>query len=327
MTSNNRNINLLNTVTNNQPLNNKSHFKFDFENQQKNKDFSYSTPNSNFKQQVINRQTTLNKEDAPKEFFRQGFVKPKITWKTRYIEDFYFNKEEEENIIKEHLFHVSNKKSFDFEKLLQTKINVYCNNNIVNVNECSNFDELVCDPILLKNIKDMQFNSMTPIQKTVIPLISSKSDIMACAQTGSGKTIAFLFPIINRLLIEGPPSIDTRRFVSYPVVLILAPVRELAEQIYNVAKILVRNSYIRVSKLYGGVPHDNQNKELKSGVDIIISTPGRLIDFLQRGRISLSCIRFLVLDEADRMLDMGFEKQLNEIVNQFGRLIYILNII
>lgn len=101
--------------------------------------------------------------------------------------------------------------------------------------------------------------------------------------------------------------------VSYPVVLILVPVRELAEQIFNVAKLLTNNTFIRVTKLYGGVPHDTQTRDLKQGVDIIISTTGRILDFLN-SRISLSAVKYLIIDEADRLLDMGFEKQLNEIL-------------
>lgn len=106
---------------------------------------------------------------------------------------------------------------------------------------------------------------------------------------------------------------------SYPVILILVPVRELAEQIYNVARLVLNKTNIRVAKLYGGVPHDTQIRDLKQGVDIIISTTGRLIDFLNSKKVSLSALKYLIIDEADRLLDMGFEKQLNEILTTNGK--------
>ncbi len=275
----------------------------------------------NSKKSDFPNKTSFNNKD----FFRQGFTKSVEKqnlnpWRGRYGNDFYFVNDDEK-LLAEHLFHLNNKKDFNFDKLLETKIYVYDNNKLVNTNECNNFEEIVSNDTLLANIKEMQFKQLTPIQKTVIPLILGKFDIMACAQTGSGKTIAFLYPVINSMLKEGPPDINMNRYVSYPLVLILVPVRELAEQIYSVCRLMTKNSYLRVCKIYGGIKHDTQNIELKAGIDILISTTGRLLDFLKSGRISLSAIKYLIIDEADRLLDMGFEKQLNEILETFGRFI------
>ena len=278
--------------------------------------------NKNF----TSKNTTFTQNKKPNtEFFRQGFVKPKIipTWKNRYIDHFNFKPEEDQIFLSNHLNHLEKKRNFDFEELLKTKISVYENSKEIKTSQCQAFEELTSDVNLIQNLKDMQIKTLTPIQKTVIPLVSGKFDIMACAQTGSGKTIAFLFPILNQLLKDGPECSITTRYLSFPYVLVLVPVRELAEQIFSVCRLLLRGTYIRVTKLYGGVAHDEQIKDLKSGVDIIISTPGRLYDFLVRDRISLSQVKYLVLDEADRMLDMGFEKQINQILSNFGRLNYI----
>lgn len=281
-----------------------------------------SIPDNNFyhpKKPDYSNKSTFNNKD----FFRQGFTKTyekpnSNTWKGRYGNDFY-SVNNDDKLLAEHLFHLNNKKDFNFNKLLEGKIYVYDNNKLVNTNECHSFEEFVSNETLLANINEMQFKQLTPIQKTVIPLILGKFDIMACAQTGSGKTVAFLYPVINSMLKEGPPEIHMNKFVSYPLVLILVPVRELAEQIYSVCRLMTKNTYIRVCKLYGGVKHDTQNSDLKAGIDILISTTGRILDFLKSGRISLSAIKFLIIDEADRLLDMGFEKQLNEILNDFGK--------
>jgi superfamily II DNA/RNA helicase len=155
---------------------------------------------------------------------------------------------------------------------------------------------------------------MTPIQQSVIPYLIQGKDVMGCAQTGSGKTVSFLAPIINKMLQDGPPKEDTPSGISSPIGIILAPTRELAEQIYKEARKLVYKTGILVVKVYGGVPIDTQIRHVTSGCDIIVATPGRLIDFMGRRLIRLSQIQFLVFDEADRMLEMGFEDQLREII-------------
>lgn len=110
-----------------------------------------------------------------------------------------------------------------------------------------------------------------------------------------------------------------RHSTSAPLALIIVPTRELAEQIYKEARKLLHKTGITVAKIYGGVPHDTQIRELKNGVDIIVATPGRLIDFTESKLVNLTKIKFLIIDEADRILDMGFEPQLNTIIFEKGK--------
>jgi len=174
--------------------------------------------------------------------------------------------------------------------------------------------------ILIKNIKRSGYSRPTPVQKYAIPSVMAKRDLMACAQTGSGKTAAFLFPVINRILFDGPAQPPTGgshgfgRRKAYPTCLVLAPTRELATQIYDEARKFCFMSNIKAVVVYGGADVRSQLTQLDRGCDLLVATPGRLQDLMERGRISLACIRFLVLDEADRMLDMGFERQIRHIV-------------
>jgi ATP-dependent RNA helicase DDX3X len=166
----------------------------------------------------------------------------------------------------------------------------------------------------------LTYDIMTPIQRSVTPHINAGKDVMGCSQTGSGKTIAFLTPIINKLLETGPPAEDKnlKGGVSAPLCLILVPTRELAEQIYKEARKLTHMTGISVVKVYGGVGYDTQVGDIYDGCDILVATPGRLIDFIGRGRIVLSYVKFMVIDEADRILDMGFEDQLKAIMYDYG---------
>eukprot|EP01115_Flamella_aegyptia_P009462 TRINITY_DN40461_c0_g1_i1.p1 TRINITY_DN40461_c0_g1~~TRINITY_DN40461_c0_g1_i1.p1 ORF type:complete len:677 (-),score=217.80 TRINITY_DN40461_c0_g1_i1:67-2097(-) len=166
------------------------------------------------------------------------------------------------------------------------------------------------------NIKLAGYDRPTPVQRYSIPTVVSGRDLMACAQTGSGKTAAFLFPIISLLLRTTPPS-DIggfgRRKIC-PLALILAPTRELACQIYDEAKKFSYKTGLRSVVVYGGESIGFQLRDLERGCEIIVATPGRLVDIMERARLSLSKIKYLVLDEADRMLDMGFEPQIRRIV-------------
>ncbi|XP_012703959.1 DEAD-box ATP-dependent RNA helicase 52C [Setaria italica] len=144
---------------------------------------------------------------------------------------------------------------------------------------------------------------------------------MACAQTGSGKTAAFCFPIISGIM-RGPPAGRPQRGggmgmrTAYPSALILSPTRELSMQIHEEARKFSYQTGVRVVVAYGGAPITQQLRDLERGVDILVATPGRLVDLLERARVSLQSIRYLALDEADRMLDMGFEPQVRRIVEQ-----------
>merc|ERR1719394_526492 len=144
---------------------------------------------------------------------------------------------------------------------------------------------------------------------------------MACAQTGSGKTAAFLVPILNQIFEDGPVGPPSGggsygRRKQHPLALVLAPTRELATQIYDEARKFAYRSRVRPAVVYGGANVSDQMRELDRGCHLLVATPGRLVDFLDRGKISLEFCRYLCLDEADRMLDMGFEPQIRRIVEQ-----------
>jgi len=147
---------------------------------------------------------------------------------------------------------------------------------------------------------------------------------MACAQTGSGKTAGFLFPILSASFSNGPhtPPIGVnghshlRTRKAYPTGLILAPTRELVNQIHDEARKFAYRSWVRPAVVYGGADINGQLRMIERGCDLLSATPGRLVDLIERGRISLANIRYLVLDEADRMLDMGFEPQIRRIVQE-----------
>ncbi|VDD77742.1 unnamed protein product [Mesocestoides corti] len=183
------------------------------------------------------------------------------------------------------------------------------------------YNDLSLTSIMRDNITCAQYSRPTPVQKYAIPIISAGRDLMACAQTGSGKTAAFLIPILNLMFEQGPghsitASYETNRRKQFPVGLILAPTRELASQIYDEARKFAYRSKVRPCVVYGGADMRKQLLEVSYGCNILVATPGRLLDVMDRGKIGLNHVRFLVLDEADRMLDMGFEQQIRRIVEQ-----------
>uniref|UniRef100_A0A8C9WXQ4 RNA helicase n=1 Tax=Sander lucioperca TaxID=283035 RepID=A0A8C9WXQ4_SANLU len=160
------------------------------------------------------------------------------------------------------------------------------------------------------------------VMKHAIPIIKSKRDLMACAQTGSGKTAAFLLPVLSQIYQEGPGDAlqaDNGRYgrrKQYPIALVLAPTRELALQIYDEGRKFAYRSRLRPCVVYGGADIGQQIRELERGCHLLVATPGRLVDMMERGKIGLDYCNFLILDEADRMLDMGFEPQIRRIVEQ-----------
>lgn len=165
------------------------------------------------------------------------------------------------------------------------------------------------------NLERLKFYNLTPIQRTSIPAVLADYDIIGIAQTGSGKTLAFVLPIISKLLQSGPPPEDTSFGLKPcdPLVLILLPTRELAIQVYNEIRKLLYLTGISAARIYGGEPYGAQCEELEIGCDFLVATPGRLLDMYNKGLVTLSQVKWLVLDEADRMLDMGFSDQLNQI--------------
>ena len=174
-------------------------------------------------------------------------------------------------------------------------------------------------PRLAKNVEMMQYSNLTPVQKYSIPVCLAPKDLMACAQTGSGKTASYLFPVLFKMLRQGPPQNTQTGRRAHPVALVLAPTRELSIQIYDEARKFAHLTGIRIVVVYGGADPKIQGRELDRGADLIVATPGRLIDFINRGRIELDVLQYLILDEADRMLDMGFEAQIRQIMSYTPR--------
>lgn len=170
----------------------------------------------------------------------------------------------------------------------------------------AHFPQHVMDVLMQQNFKEP-----TPIQAQGFPLALSGRDIVGIAQTGSGKTLSYLLPAIVH--INHQPYLERG---DGPICLVLAPTRELAQQVQQVAYDYGKSSRIKSTCVYGGAPKGPQIRDLERGVEICIATPGRLIDFLEAGKTNLRRCTYLVLDEADRMLDMGFEPQIRKIVDQ-----------
>ena len=189
-----------------------------------------------------------------------------------------------------------------------------------------------------KNINNMGLQILTPIQKLFFGYLFNNGnkffdnnefknnyDLVGCAQTGSGKTLAYLIPSISFLfndkegILEIPKfkSSNNHKFISYPLILIILPTRELALQTYDECLKLLYKTYINTVVVYGGEKIYSQKNEIQEGCDIIIGTTGRLIQFLEEGDISLTQVKFLIIDEADKLLDMGFEEDINHILYDF----------
>ncbi|MBD1426482.1 DEAD/DEAH box helicase [Sphingobacterium arenae] len=164
----------------------------------------------------------------------------------------------------------------------------------------------IIDPII-KAVNEIGYSSATQIQKQAIPLILKGQDIIGCAQTGTGKTAAFALPVLQLL------SSDTKKY-KMPRALVLVPTRELAIQIDQ--SVAQYSKYIHINRLaiYGGVSQVSQVERLRKGVDVLVATPGRLMDLINQGHVSLSQIKVLILDEADSMLDMGFVHDIKRIL-------------
>ncbi|NQW01265.1 MAG: DEAD/DEAH box helicase [Rhodospirillales bacterium] len=176
------------------------------------------------------------------------------------------------------------------------------------------FAELGLNPPILRAVEEAGYTEMTPIQTQAIPSILEGRDLIGVAQTGTGKTAAFALPIIQKLLKgEGKRSPKTTRS------LILAPTRELAVQIGDNVNAYGKYLHLRSCLVYGGVSDKPQIKALQAGVDILIATPGRLLDLMGQGYIGLQDVEFLVLDEADRMLDMGFIRDIKKIIEKLPK--------
>jgi len=168
------------------------------------------------------------------------------------------------------------------------------------------FNSLGLAPELLRAVADEGYEHPTPIQQEAIPLALAGRDLIGSAQTGTGKTAAFMLPILQRLAQRGAQHVLRA--------LILVPTRELAEQVLQSARAYGRHLHVTAAAVYGGVGLEPQTRALRHGVDIVVATPGRLLDHMERGHVDFSQLEVLVLDEADRMLDMGFAPDVRRIL-------------
>ena len=175
------------------------------------------------------------------------------------------------------------------------------------------FSDFGLHPDVLKAVTAAGYTKPTPIQAKAIPVVMAGHDVMAAAQTGTGKTAGFALPIINALMPLASHSASPAR---HPVrALIIAPTRELADQIHDNVKTYIQFTLLRSAAVFGGVDMQPQTNALRAGVEILIATPGRLLDHVQQKSVNLSQVQLLVLDEADRMLDMGFLPDIQRIIN------------
>ncbi len=175
------------------------------------------------------------------------------------------------------------------------------------------FDTLALDPKLLKAVADQGYLTMTPIQAKAIPIVLAGRDVMGAAQTGTGKTAAFSLPLLQKMLAHENSSASPAR---HPVrALVLAPTRELADQVAANVKSYSQHTRLRSVVVFGGIDMKPQTIELKAGVEILIATPGRLLDHIEAKNCVLNQVEYVVLDEADRMLDIGFLPDLQRILS------------
>jgi len=175
------------------------------------------------------------------------------------------------------------------------------------------FATLALDAKLLRAVADQGYETMTPIQAKAIPIVLAGRDVMGAAQTGTGKTAAFSLPLLQRMLNHENASMSPAR---HPVrALVLAPTRELADQVAANVKAYAKHTLLRSTVVFGGIDIKPQAAELKAGVEVLIATPGRLLDHIESKNCSLNQVEYVVLDEADRMLDIGFLPDLQRILS------------
>ncbi len=174
------------------------------------------------------------------------------------------------------------------------------------------FDSLPLDPKLLRAVVDSGYTAMTPIQSKAIPIVLEGRDVMGAAQTGTGKTAAFTLPLLQKMMRHENASMSPAR---HPVrALVLAPTRELADQVAENVKKYAKHSQLRSAVVFGGIDMKPQTLQLKAGVEVLIATPGRLLDHIEAKNAVLNQVEYVVLDEADRMLDIGFLPDLQRIL-------------
>ncbi len=177
----------------------------------------------------------------------------------------------------------------------------------------NSFSQLQLAPNLAKAVAEMGYETMTPIQAQAIPVVLSGQDVMGAAQTGTGKTAAFSLPLLQRMLAHENTSTSPAR---HPVrALVLLPTRELADQVAQQVKLYAKYTQLRCAVVFGGMDMKPQTAELKRGVEVLVATPGRLLDHIEAKTAVLNQVEYVVLDEADRMLDIGFLPDLQRILS------------
>ena len=174
------------------------------------------------------------------------------------------------------------------------------------------FEELGLSEPILRAVIAEGYPAPTPIQAQAIPHVIAGRDLLGCAQTGTGKTAAFALPILERLSSAAPPKGQGRKIRT----LVLSPTRELASQIGDSFQAYGRNTTLRHTVVFGGVNQNPQTLSLRKGVDVLVATPGRLLDLMEQGHIDLRGVEIFVLDEADRMLDMGFLPDIRRVIEK-----------
>jgi superfamily II DNA/RNA helicase len=175
------------------------------------------------------------------------------------------------------------------------------------------FSQLELHPQLAQAVAEMGYASMTPIQAQAIPVVLQGRDVMGAAQTGTGKTAAFSLPLLQRMMVHGNTSTSPAR---HPVrALVLLPTRELADQVAQQIKLYAKYTPLRSAVVFGGMDMKPQTAELKAGIEVLIATPGRLLDHIEAKNAVLNQVEYVVLDEADRMLDIGFLPDLQRILS------------
>ena len=176
----------------------------------------------------------------------------------------------------------------------------------------SSFSNIQLAPVLARAVAEMGYESMTPIQAQAIPVVLTGQDVMGAAQTGTGKTAAFSLPLLQRILKHENSSTSPAR---HPVrALVLLPTRELADQVAQQVKLYAKYSQIRSAVVFGGMDMKPQTLELKRGVEVLVATPGRLLDHIEAKNVVLNQVEYVVLDEADRLLEVGFKDELDMII-------------
>ena len=166
------------------------------------------------------------------------------------------------------------------------------------------FDELGLAAPILEAVKDCGYEAPTPLQEQAIPIVLEGKDVIGASQTGTGKSAAFALPLLTKIEANGLPQ-----------VLVLEPTRELADQLAESFRTYAKHTNIKVALLYGGIGYGKQTEELKAGAEVVVATPGRLVDHFYRGNMKFKTVKHLVLDEVDRMTDMGFLPIVRKIVN------------